>query len=425
MAGPVRVWIVALRVVYADRSSGRRTGSSGQPGRLLRSIRSGTADFLGSLELGIQTAISNWFIRRRPLGLAADAIAMGAGLTMVPLLAQFIITGSDWRIAWFTLGILAFVLGVVPPVLFMARRPEDMGLQPDPVPQDQLGAEPTTSGNASESKTAAIEPNFTVGQAFRTRAFWLLAAFSMAGYMVQAGVGLHQVAHYIDQGLPGPSAALTASAFAFSQILSGMFFGGGGEESPRKVPAVGGSLRHGGGGLRQLDEHIPALSADFGCHYWIRGGRPASIGEACLGRLLRARTSGDDTGFRHVSPARGSGCGTDGGRVFVRCHRLLSIAHHGVHRLGGVGRAVGFVRHPTQTPGSASAACFGLTPRTQKVQLASSSFRPSSMNLVSSGLRPGPPPMWPQKVGITRSSALGIWETLMWPCSTPKSFWCP
>jgi MFS family permease len=107
------------------------------PGRLI---------FSGPLELGVQTAISNWFIRRRPLGLAADTVAKGAGLTMVPLLAQFIITGSDWRTAWFTLGILAFALGVVPPVLFMARRPEDMGLEPDPIPQDQLGAEPTTSG---------------------------------------------------------------------------------------------------------------------------------------------------------------------------------------------------------------------------------------------------------------------------------------
>ena len=184
------------------------------PGRLL---------FSGPLELGIQTTISNWFIRRRPLGLAADTVAKGAGLTMVPLLAQFIITGSDWRTAWFTLGILAFALGVVPPVLFMARRPEDMGLEPDPIPQDQLGAEPITSGSESGSKTAGIESAFTVGQAFRTRAFWLLAAFSMAGYMVQAGTSLHQVAHYIDQGLSGPSAALTASAFAFSQILSGIF----------------------------------------------------------------------------------------------------------------------------------------------------------------------------------------------------------
>ena len=42
---------------------------------------------------------------------------------------------------------------------------------------------------------ANLEASFTVGQAMRTRAFWLLAAFTAAGFMVQGGVSLHQVAH--------------------------------------------------------------------------------------------------------------------------------------------------------------------------------------------------------------------------------------
>jgi MFS family permease len=40
--------------------------------------------------------------------------------------------------------------------------------------------------------------------------------------MVQAGVSLHQVAHFINQGLPPGRAALTASVFAFSQGLGGV-----------------------------------------------------------------------------------------------------------------------------------------------------------------------------------------------------------
>ena len=198
------------------------------PGRLI---------FSGPLELGIPTAISNWFIRRRPLGLAADAVAKGAGLTIIPLLAQFIITGWDWRTAWLTLGILTFALGVIPPVLFMARRPEDMGLEPDPAPNEP--AEEENAATESESTSPAevtesrySESSFTVRQAFHTRAFWLLAAFTAAGFMVQAGVSLHQVAHYINQGLPGPSAALAASTFAFSQIFSSMFWAALGRRVP-------------------------------------------------------------------------------------------------------------------------------------------------------------------------------------------------
>ena len=198
------------------------------PGRLI---------FSGPIELGIPTAISNWFIRRRPLGLAADAVAKGAGLTIIPLLAQFIITGWDWRTAWFTLGILTFALGVIPPVLLMARRPEDMGLEPDPALNEPAKRVSAVTESGSPSPAVVTEPSytessFTVRQAFHTRAFWLLAAFTALAFMVQAGVSLHQVAHYINQGLPGPSAALAASTFAASQIFSAMFWAALGRRVP-------------------------------------------------------------------------------------------------------------------------------------------------------------------------------------------------
>ena len=48
------------------------------------------------------------------------------------------------------------------------------------------------------------------------RAFRLLAAFT-TGFMVQGGVSLHQVARYINQGLPGQLAGLTAGTYASQQ----------------------------------------------------------------------------------------------------------------------------------------------------------------------------------------------------------------
>ena len=185
------------------------------PGRLI---------FSGPVELGIPTSISNWFIRRRPLALAVDAGAKGAGLAVMPLAAQFIITGWDWRTAWMAMGAVTFVLGVIPPILLMARRPEDLGLDPDPAPNDGLAESNDSLESRVEAQASTVESSFTVRQALSTRAFWLLAAFSAAGFMVQAGVSLHQVPHYINQGLPGPSAALTASIFAFSQIFGSIFW---------------------------------------------------------------------------------------------------------------------------------------------------------------------------------------------------------
>jgi MFS family permease len=185
------------------------------PGRMI---------FSGPLELGIPTAISNWFIRRRSLGLAVDTIAKGAGLSVMPLVAQLIIGGWGWRTAWTAIGVFTLAVGVVPCLLLMARRPEDMGLEPDPVPQKSPRAEETVSTSAEAGTDAPIETNFTVAQALNTRAFWILSAFAAAAFMAQGGISLHQVPHFIHQGLPDSLAAMTAGIYAFAQMPGGVFW---------------------------------------------------------------------------------------------------------------------------------------------------------------------------------------------------------
>ena len=186
------------------------------PGRMI---------FSGPMEIGLPTAISNWFVRRRPLGLAVDAVGKGAGLAIVPWAMQLIITGYDWRTAWVTLGILTLALGVVPSLLLVARRPEDMGLEPDPAPaQENTANQDSEAVKGSGNSAAFAETNFTVGQALRTRAFWILAVFSGAGMMVQAGISLHQVSHYISQGVDPRFAAMSASTFALAQMPASLFW---------------------------------------------------------------------------------------------------------------------------------------------------------------------------------------------------------
>ena len=189
----------------------------------------GRAVFSSPLELGTSTAVSNWFIHRRPLTLAYMGILQGIGLTIFPVIAQVLIDGWGWRTAWVALGVFTLATGIVPVLLLMARRPEDMGLEPDP----EEGNQADTSGVASTQESATggrpvqaryTESDYTVRQALATRAFWVLALFSVFGFVVQAGVSLHQVPHYIGQGVPTALAALTASTFAFGQVPGGLFW---------------------------------------------------------------------------------------------------------------------------------------------------------------------------------------------------------
>jgi MFS transporter, OFA family, oxalate/formate antiporter len=193
--------------------------------------------FASPLELATSTAISNWFIRRRSFALALLGVTQGTGLALMPLVAQQLISGWGWRSTWVVLGLFTMATGIVPALLLMARRPEDMSLEPDPAPGRLRRIDPVTPQHGSGgSQTSNVhsrpELQFTLPQALHTQAFWVLAIFSATGFMVQGGVSLHQVGHYIRQGLPASSAAIMASVFALAQVPGGLLW----SASTRSVP---------------------------------------------------------------------------------------------------------------------------------------------------------------------------------------------
>jgi MFS family permease len=190
----------------------------------------GRMAFASPLELATSTALSNWFLRRRAFVLALLGVTQGTGLAAMPLVAQLLISGWGWRHAWVTLGLYTLAVGVVPALLFVVRRPEDLGLELDPVGRQPARTRLATAAWAAAETAAApgahvdLEHHFTLHEALRTRALWVLAAFSAVGFMAQAGVSLHQVSHYLQQGLSGPAAALMASIFAGSQVPAGLLW---------------------------------------------------------------------------------------------------------------------------------------------------------------------------------------------------------
>ena len=216
----------------------------------------GRMAFASPLELGTTTAINNWFIRRRAHALFLLTVSQSTGLAAMPLVADFLIGEWGWRSAWAWLGIFTLVVGILPALLLVSRRPEDMGLTADPrrgetrLAQEQAST-PTTppvgssgavgGGVAEDASTQQSvrtsgdlqENNYTVSRALRTRAFYVMAIFSGAGFMVQAGVSLHQVSHFINQGLDPSLAALTAGSFAFCQMLGGFVWA---SLASRRVP---------------------------------------------------------------------------------------------------------------------------------------------------------------------------------------------
>ena len=167
-------------------------------------------NWAGAFDLGIYGAVNNWFVARRAQAASFAVLAQMAGLVVMPLVGQYAIEHGGWRGGWVTLGMLTLVVGFLPAWLFVARRPEDLGLAPD-------GARQRT--NTAVASAPLVEPRFSRAQAMRTPAFWLLMAYTVLIYPAQAGVSLHQASHLVERGIDGGTAATIVAMFSF---MSGM-----------------------------------------------------------------------------------------------------------------------------------------------------------------------------------------------------------
>ncbi len=165
-------------------------------------------NWAGPFDIGIYGALNHWFVARRAFATSLATLAQMAGLVAMPLIAQLAIVHDGWRAGWLALGLVTLAVGFVPAWLFLARRPEDVGLSPD-------GA----SAAGAHAAAGTSEGRFSRAEAVRTPAFWLLMLYTVLVYPVQAGVSLHQAPHFIERGI-GPTTA--AAIVSFFSLMSGL-----------------------------------------------------------------------------------------------------------------------------------------------------------------------------------------------------------
>ncbi len=170
---------------------------------------------LTGVNLGVTVALGNWFIRKRGRALSFMTVGLRAGQALVPLvIVTPLILAYSWRHAYVALAVLAFVFVALPGWLFIRRRPEDFGLLPDgergpgEVPASAgtttSGAGTTTNGagtTTSGAGTADGEVSFTLAEAKRTPAFWLLTIATMTVIFAQTAVNVHAVPSVEDRGV--------------------------------------------------------------------------------------------------------------------------------------------------------------------------------------------------------------------------------
>ena len=191
----------------------------------------------------VNVAIIHWFERYRARALSAVGLGVGLGGVLVPLVAG-VMQAFGWRVTAIASGVVVLVLGL-PLSRFFRGRPQQLGEQvdglpasPEPLASPDAKAGVTNTGvSASPAHVSAVADEyassaaerarrgFSLQEAMRTRAFWLLAIGHSAALLVVGAVNVHAITH-MKEGL-GYSVNLASLVIMLMTIaqIGGVLFG--------------------------------------------------------------------------------------------------------------------------------------------------------------------------------------------------------
>jgi MFS family permease len=181
---------------------------------------------LGSLVINV--TIAQWFVRKRGRAMGIANLGTGIAKLAIPLIAAWLFVLIGWRGTWAVFGIIAPLLVVAPALIFVRRRPEDMGLRPDgEMPRQNSEALPATGQRPANAQPRSLhgETSWSRSEVVRLPIFWLLVVtFGIASVGI-AGLNLHIFSYVTDIGYSPLIAASFMSTIALTQLGSTLLWG--------------------------------------------------------------------------------------------------------------------------------------------------------------------------------------------------------
>ncbi len=174
----------------------------------------------GLLSIVAGVAVSKWFVRRRGRAMSFAVTGLRFGQAIVPPYTTFFVLRTGWQSAAIALGAFIWILTLIPVILLLRRQPEDMGLRPD-------GDLPRNGdGEAGSDQLAAFmdagEVSFTLAQALRTPAFYLIL-FATSGLAFNiGGLNFNLFPFLTDQGISEAAAAGILTAWSLISAVGSL-----------------------------------------------------------------------------------------------------------------------------------------------------------------------------------------------------------
>lgn len=182
---------------------------------------------------------NSWFIKRRALAMTLISSAIGIGGTLITPLLAYAVQSWGWRYGAFIAGVGLIVAGV-PVALVVKRSPESIGLLPDgapPTPQQRpktpSDTKPISDHDHEHEHDPEHEhqhehdpdPDFTLKQALKSSAFWMLILATTARVAVYNSITVHFVPIMVWRGASEARAAAMLAAMALMSLPSHLLVG--------------------------------------------------------------------------------------------------------------------------------------------------------------------------------------------------------
>ena len=185
--------------------------------------------------LTLMVAVANWFRRHRAMALALSTTGLGLGSMLVPLVA-ISLNAYGWRATAIASGVIILAVGL--PLMPLIRgRPERYGMLPDGGPDPRAAANPT--------RTMDTGRDFTVGEAVRTPAFWLISLGHGSALLVVGAIMVHLIPHLVQRlEVSLESAAVVVTVMTMTSMAGQIGGGFLGDRVDKRLICAAGMVAH-------------------------------------------------------------------------------------------------------------------------------------------------------------------------------------
>ncbi len=156
-----------------------------------------------ALTIAIDKTLTDWFVSQRGLAMGIRFAIIGLGAVVVIPLVTWLASTQGWRttcLIW-----AAVMLAGAPVAWFFVRqkRPEYYGLLPDgaQIKSDAKSGATTVVDKGVEYASALGETEFTLREALRTPAYWILTMAFTLHMTIHGGFSVHCIPFLTDMGI--------------------------------------------------------------------------------------------------------------------------------------------------------------------------------------------------------------------------------